>query len=402
MKAISLLGNGDSSRPTPPPRLVGGALAAVLLAATGWLGCRTIPDTGANDLGSANPAAARPLSFPEDHAAHLEDCVESWTFRLHLDGPNGSKFHLWVSFSRYDPKLDPDTFIHFPLASPSRIAVVSLLDETRDRHHSHVFSNFLGFYAEESEARLDLRVEEARIREQEPGGRLDLKLVGETFSATLELTPEIGPIPLGKDGTLVWRPAGRIQGYLVPRIGASGTLAFQNDQTVINVTGQGSWEHLFGPPPGPHLDGWDVITADLGRQRLVHVIRAHFADPDRPPEPEDVVGLLVDGSTGMLYRFDGSNLSVSTSASTAGLFPSSETGRLHLTQFLINSRSGALDLRVTATRSGQEVLLGGVRGQYMGGAYATGFLGKVAVSGDAFIETLRDTPFRGRALTTSR
>ena len=376
-------------------------MATLLLVVTGWLGCRTIPDSGADDLQSAT-SAARPLSFPDDHASHLEECVESWTFRLHLDGSDGSKSHLWVSFARYDPKLDPDTFIHFPFASPSRTVVVSLLDETRDRHYSHVFSNFLGFYAEESEARLDVRVEEARIREQEPGGILDLKLVGESFSTTLELTPKIGPIPLGQDGSLAWRPAGRIQGYLVPRIRATGTLAIHKDKTVINVTGQGSWEHIFGPPPGPHMGGWDVITANLGRQRMFHVISTHFADPDRPSDPGDVVGLLVDSSNGMTYRFDGSDLSVSGSTSTAGLFPSSETGRRHLTQFLITSRPGALDLRVTATRSGQEVLLGGVLGQYMGAASATGYLGKVAVQGDAFIESLRATPFRGRALTTSR
>lgn len=376
-------------------------MVAVLLATTGWLGCRTIPASGANDLQPAN-SAARPLSFPDDHASHLEECVESWTFRLHLYGSNGSRSHLWVSFARYDPTRDPDTSIHFPFASPSRIAVVSLLDETRDRHHSHVFSNFLGFYAEESEARLDVRVEEARIRERGPGGPLDLTLVGETFSTTLELTTEIGPLPLGRDGALAWRPTGRVQGYLVPRIKASGTLTFHDDKTTINITGQGSWEHMFGPPPGTHMDGWDVITADLGRRRMVHVIRTHPTNPDRPPGPDDVIGLIVDGGTGMTYRFDGSDLSVSSSASTAGLFPSSETGRRHLTQFQITSRSGAMDLQVTATRSGQEVLLGGVLGQYMGAASATGYLGKVAVQGDAFIETLRATPFRGRALTTSR
>lgn len=245
--------------------------------------------------GFERPEQARPLDWPQDHAAHPSARSEAWQMSAHLQGPEGTPVNVQFSMTRIGL---------VPPASPT--GTPPSIWELRDIYRAHLiatdgtqgiaeerFGRGMSGQAGFDDALQQLHFDNWALGFPD-GSQTDawqFTAKAGDFTVGLDLQPGKTPIsPEGSDAPF--------RGYAFTRLNVTGT--FDIAGVAQPVTGTAWFEHAWGelplPGAGPvfsdrlllHLDSGDdlsVIVSQRSDGRGVPTVDAALIPADGSPRP---------------------------------------------------------------------------------------------------------------------
>lgn len=291
------------------------------------------------------------LAFPADHGAHPELRTEWWYLTANLEGDDGRRYGVQVTFFRQG--LDPsapepgDSPLRARQALAAHVAVAEV-DGGRFRHAERlrrVDGGFAGF------ANDDLGIWLGDWRLERGAGDVLTARAGDRaagLGVALEYRPTKPLVLQGEDGWSRKGPeTGNASAYLsFTRLEVMGTLEL--DGCEVRVTGSGWFDHEWGTSQlGEGVVGWDWFSLRLEGDVELMVYRLRRAD-----------GGVDSFSSGTLVRADGATRRLALA--DVGLAPTGEwtspaTGATYPSGWRITVPDEGLELEVTPLLRGAEL-----------------------------------------------
>ncbi|MEN0040612.1 MAG: lipocalin-like domain-containing protein [Pseudomonadota bacterium] len=246
---------------------------------------------GTTSEGYAVPSPDKPISFPEDHAAHLNYRIEWWYVTANMTGPDGTRYGLqWTLFrSAFRPDGEPGSQLWMGHA-----AVTTPTDHFVAERRARGGIGQAGVEQEPFNAFIDdwhLKAEQGRDID-------DVAMVasGANFSFDVKLSAQ-GPLVLqGDEGYSRKSESGTASYYYSqPRYALQGTLKLPSGN--VPVTGFAWLDREWSSQPlSGEQRGWDwfSLSFDDGYQMMAFQLRegadksftsATWITPDGEPTP---------------------------------------------------------------------------------------------------------------------
>jgi len=320
----------------------------------------------------------KPLSLPDDLAAHYWAQTEWWYYTGHLKGNDGKDYGYEITFFKRIANEDkvPVLFIPVPaywLKDVPMIAHFAVTDITDGKFHASEVDNLFG-RLKADDKKYDVQVDKWTGREENGKQILHAEMKG--YSVDLELEP-VKPAALHGENGIV-NKGGKYSNYYYSftNMKTSGTLTI--DGNPIKVEGKSWMDHEFGTMKMAYPKvGWDWFSVQLDNNHELML----FSIRDAHDRNNDHVGgsfVLPDGKTIPLKKDD-------IDIKVLDYWHSSKTDADYPALWEVTVKSLDLKLKVSPLIAGQELNLKPTP-YWEGGVKISGTHNNLPVQGEGYVE----------------